>query len=475
VNSPADLKVLRQPSWWTAQHTLLGLGALGSVLLLSLAWAGLLRNQVRQRTGQLQEEIAEHKRTEIALQTSERFLRSLVESLPQNIIRKDLNGRFTFANEFFCRTVGRPMEQILGKSDFELYPPALAAKYRRDDEQVMKSGKLFETVEENRSSAGDKIYVQVIKTPLCDADNRLIGLQIIFWDVTEKKEAEARLEAAQKGLVEASRQAGMAEVATGVLHNVGNVLTSVNVSASLVANNLKRSKISGLAKLVALLREHEAQLGPFLTSDPRGKQVLGYLAQLAEHLAAEQTLSIKELTELAGNIEHIKDVVAMQQDYAKFVGVTEIVRATDLVEDALRLNAGALTRHDVQLTRQYDPRPLQITVEKHKVLQILTNLIRNAKYACDESGRTDKRLSVRVDNSDGWVRMSVADNGVGIAPENLTRVFNHGFTTRKEGHGFGLHSGALAAREMGGSLTAHSDGPGQGATFTLALPLSKEG
>jgi C4-dicarboxylate-specific signal transduction histidine kinase len=339
----------------------------------------------------------------------------------------------------------------------------------------MNSGQLFETVEENRSSAGDKIYVQVIKTPLCDADNRLIGLQIIFWDVTEKKEAEARLEAAQKGLLEASRQAGMAEVATGVLHNVGNVLNSVNVSASLVANNLKRSKISGLAKVVALLREHEAQLGPFLTSDPRGKQVLGYLAQLAEHLAAEQTLGIKELAELARNIEHIKDIVAVQQNYAKFVGVTEIIRAADLVEDALRLNAGALTRHDVQLTRQYDPRPLQITVEKHKVLQILTNLIRNAKYACDESGRTDKRLSVRVDKSDGRVRISVADNGVGIAPENLSRIFNHGFTTRKDGHGFGLHSGALAAREMGGSLTAHSDGPGQGATFTLALPLPKEG
>ncbi len=471
VNSAADIQVLAQPSWWTARHTLLGLGALGFILLLALAWVRLLRNQVRLRTAQLQSEVTEHKRTEIALETSERFMRSLVESLPQNILRKDLDGRITFVNQFFCRTLGKPMDQILGKTDLDLFPQALAVKYRRDDEAVLKSGQLFETVEENRSAEGKKTHVQVIKTPLYDAANRSIGLQVIFWDVTGKKEAEERLEIVQKGLVEASRQAGMAEVATGVLHNVGNVLNSVNVSAALLTDNLKRSKVGGLAKTVALLREHEADVGAFLTADARGKRVVGYLGQLAEHLAGEQAASTKELRELAANIEHIKDIVAMQQNYAKFVGVTEVVPVTDLVEDALRLNAGALARHDIQITRQYHPGPLLISVEKHKVIQILTNLIRNAKYACDDSGRTDKQMGVRVENGDGRVRVSVVDNGVGIPPANLTRIFNHGFTTRRDGHGFGLHSGALAAREMGGSLTVHSEGPGQGATFTLELPL----
>jgi C4-dicarboxylate-specific signal transduction histidine kinase len=105
------------------------------------------------------------------------------------------------------------------------------------------------------------------------------------------------------------------------------------------------------------------------------------------------------------------------------------------------------------------------------VLQILVNLIRNAKYACDEAGRPDKRLSMRVTKGDELVRIAVRDNGIGIPPENLTRIFGHGFTTKKDGHGFGLHSGALAAKELGGSLTAHSDGVGRGATFTLELPL----
>jgi signal transduction histidine kinase len=145
--------------------------------------------------------------------------------------------------------------------------------------------------------------------------------------------------------------------------------------------------------------------------------------------------------------------------------------AADLVEDALRLNAGAFERHHVSIIRDFSPVP-PILVDKHKVLQILVNLIRNAKYALDDSGRNDKRMILRIaPGGAGTVRFSVIDNGVGVHPENLIRIFSHGFTTRKSGHGFGLHSGALAARQMGGSLTCQSDGPGKGATFTLELPL----
>ena len=113
-----------------------------------------------------------------------------------------------------------------------------------------------------------------------------------------------------------------------------------------------------------------------------------------------------------------------------------------------------------------------ITVEKHKAVQILVNLIRNAKQACDESGSPDKKMTVRVSGGEGQVRVAVIDNGIGIPAENLTRIFEHGFTTKQNGHGFGLHSGALAAQEMGGRLTVHSNGGGAGSTFTLELPTS---
>jgi signal transduction histidine kinase len=164
----------------------------------------------------------------------------------------------------------------------------------------------------------------------------------------------------------------------------------------------------------------------------------------------------------------------MQQDYARVSGVVEPHRVSELVEDALRMNDSALERHQVEITRELDPHLPTINVDKHKVIQILINLVRNAKYACDESGRPDKRMILRAANGNGHVKISVTDNGVGIPSENMTRIFNHGFTTRKGGHGFGLHSGALAAKELGGTLSAQSDGPGKGATFTLELPVTNQ-
>ena len=264
----------------------------------------------------------------------------------------------------------------------------------------------------------------------------------------------------------------MAEVATGVLHNVGNVLNSVNVSSICVADNLRKSKGANLSRVAALLLEHETDLGAFITQDPKGKHLPAYLTELAGHLAGERAAALEELALLQRNIEHIKDIVAMQQSYAKISGVTETVQVSDLVEDALRMNASSLVRHDVEAIREFEEVP-PITVEKQKVLQILVNLIRNAKQACDEADRPDKQLTVRVTNGDNRVRIAVIDNGIGIPPENLTRIFGHGFTTRKDGHGFGLHSGALAAKELGGALNVRSEGACQGAMFILELPLER--
>jgi len=286
---------------------------------------------------------------------------------------------------------------------------------------------------------------------------------------TESQRLQRELEQTQQQLRLASREAGMAEIADGVLHNVGNVLNSVNISASLVTDLLKHSKAGSLGRVVALLDEHSADLGDFLSNDPKGKRLPSYLQQLGECLANEQREALAELELLRKNIEHIKDIVAMQQSYAKVSGQQEVLDLTTLVEDSLRMNAGAFTRHDVHVVRDFQPVP-PISIEKHKVLQILVNLIRNAKYACDEGGRAAKQITIRLRADAEHLRIAVSDNGVGIPPENLARLFDHGFTTRKHGHGFGLHSGAQVAKELGGALRAESAGPGQGATFTLELP-----
>lgn len=293
----------------------------------------------------------------------------------------------------------------------------------------------------------------------------------MFRDITERKLTEAKVAALNKELIASSRQAGMAEVATSVLHNVGNVLNSVNVSATLIADRIKKSRAASLMRVADLIEKNAVHLGEFLTNDPQGRQVPAFIAQLATHLGQEQTGLLTELAQLKKNVSHVKDIVSMQQSFAKLSGTTEPLQLTDLMEDALSMNANSLNRHDITIIKDFQDVPL-VTADKHKVLQILVNLIRNAKHACDDSGRDDKQMTLRILGGPEFVRLSVRDNGVGIPPENLARIFSLGFTTKKHGHGFGLHSGVLAAKEMGGALRVHSDGAGRGAAFTLELPIA---
>jgi signal transduction histidine kinase len=246
----------------------------------------------------------------------------------------------------------------------------------------------------------------------------------------------------------------------------------------LLGTGLRASKAESLGKVAALLRENHAQLGAFVTQDPKGRKLPEFIASLATHAVSERERLLAEIESLQKNIDHIKEIVTMQQAYATAVGHVEPLAPEMLMEDALRMNSGALVRHDVRVVREFSFTPA-VLGEKGKILQILVNLIRNAKYACDDGPSPEKTITLRLEHvragemeKPGWVRFIVRDNGVGIPVDNLTRIFGHGFTTRKHGHGFGLHSSANAAREMKGTLAAQSDGPGLGATFTLELPVA---
>ncbi|SCZ20602.1 Signal transduction histidine kinase [Pseudomonas sp. NFACC48-1] len=283
--------------------------------------------------------------------------------------------------------------------------------------------------------------------------------------------AALRMGQVQTELNAKSRQAGMAEIATTVLHNVGNVLNSVNVSAELVSSQMRTSKAQGLGKVAQLLSEHVHDLSDFLTRDHKGKMLPDYLLRLAKVVTEEQQGIIEELGQLTKGIDHIKTIVAAQQSYAVAVSIVETVPVAELIDDALRMSAGLLARQEVTMVKNIADLPL-LALDRHRVLLILVNLIGNAKQALDGVIDRSPCVTFSVSLVDGAVlRITVADNGNGIAPEHLKRIFTHGFTTRKDGHGFGLHSCALAAQEMGGSLTVHSDGVGQGATFTLDIPL----
>jgi signal transduction histidine kinase len=283
--------------------------------------------------------------------------------------------------------------------------------------------------------------------------------------------AEKELEAAQQQLMASARRAGMAEIATGVLHNVGNVLNSINVSATLATDRLRQSKVTDLTRAAKLIEQHAADLGTYITSDPKGKQLPNFLSLIATHLADERTDILKELELLVSKVDHVKTIVSTQQSYAGVSGLTETVDLATLLDDAMKLNSASLDRHHITVIREYEAIP-RVRLDKQKSLQILINLIKNAKDACAASpGRVDRKLILKTKLTDGkTLQMHVIDNGVGIPRENLTRIFSHGFTTKKSGHGFGLHSCANAAQSLGGSLVAYSDGPGEGATFVFELP-----
>ncbi|KIQ56351.1 DAHL domain-containing protein [Pseudomonas fluorescens] len=285
------------------------------------------------------------------------------------------------------------------------------------------------------------------------------------------EERTRQLKDTQSELMDTARQAGMAEIATNVLHNVGNVLNSVNISADLVSRKLRSSKALGLGKAMQLVNEHPHDLGHFLTEDEKGKLLPGYLNQLVDAIAAEQHSLIDELGQLSKSVDHIKDIVSTQQSYAGANSLLEPLVVSELLEDALRMNSGALTRHHVTVIKEYGDVP-RIMGDKHRLLLILINLISNAKYAMAGVSNHARNMTLKAAVVDGeTLQISVKDEGEGIPEENMTRIFAHGFTTRKDGHGFGLHSCALAAIEMNGRLTAHSEGPGKGATFQLQVPL----
>jgi signal transduction histidine kinase len=271
-------------------------------------------------------------------------------------------------------------------------------------------------------------------------------------------------------LRDVSRQAGMAEVATGVLHNVGNVLNSLGVSATLVLAGLRDSRVGNVQRVAKLLTEQGDQLGGFLENDPRGREVRSYLTNLGENLCAENRALLADTQAIAGHVEHIGKIVAAQQSYARRGGVTEEVDVTELVDQAIAFNFTDST--DVTVTRDYQFAP-RLTLDRHKLIQVLGNVLSNARHALRDQTQGRRILTVRIRAiAAGSFAIDVEDSGIGIETTVLQRLFEFGFTTKKDGHGFGLHASANLAKELGGELSGHSNGPGCGARFTLRIPFS---
>ncbi len=438
------------------------------------ATGGRRGDELGRLTDSFNEMLARIQSQDAALNLSQQKMEALIHSI-EGIVweRTPKNGQFTFVSRQCEKILGYPASAWLENPHLwvDKLHPQDALKAVQTGYDLAVNGQPY--AYEYRMIAADGRVVWIRESGVALIENgKAVAVRGIMQDSTRQRLDAEKLEKLNRQLVESSRQAGMADVATGVLHNVGNVLNSVSVSATLVGERLRRSKVVNLKKATKMMQEQNGHLVEFLTNDPKGKLLPEYLDTVVEQINGEQDELIAEMKSVGQNIEHIKEIVAMQQNYAKVSGAYELLSVTDLVEDALRINLTAFNRHEIELIREFAPNLPSISVDRHKVLQILINLLRNAKHALEER-KDGRKVAVRVElNGRDRVKIVVQDNGIGIPAENLTKIFNHGFTTKKDGHGFGLHSGANAAKEMGAQLTVHSDGPGKGAEFTLDLPVT---
>ena len=282
-----------------------------------------------------------------------------------------------------------------------------------------------------------------------------------------------KLEVSKQDVIRTSRMAGMSEIATGVLHNVGNVLNSVNVSANLVTRNTEQLPVEDLVAMRDVLRANESNLSDFVQNDEQGKHLLPFINDLANALQAGKAGILTELSGMNRGVEHIGELVRSQQTFAGRQGVLEPTSVAEQIDAAIVICKQAGKGNDIEITRDFEEFG-KVEIDRHKLMEVLVNLVKNAFDSMDEGHSRVKRLKVSLERFEGdRLKIRVKDSGKGINEENLARIFGHGFTTSKDGHGFGLHVSANAATEMKGSLTVESEGEGKGATFILELPAKE--
>ncbi|UCH95788.1 MAG: HAMP domain-containing protein [Candidatus Aminicenantes bacterium] len=432
----------------------------------------VMAGEVAERTSRLEEtneklanEITERKKTELELLWVTAAVDSASDAI--GIASKDLTH--FYQNRAFFELFGYTVAELNYPGGKPMLTPHHTMAPQLYD--AVLEGDTWIGELETVSRYGEKIPIFSRVHPIKDNFGNIVGVMGIFSDIRERKKAEAELEAAHKKLVETAWFVGRAEVATSVLHNVGNVLNSVNVTASSLRKEIRYSKISNFPKAALMIEEHRDALAHFLTKDEKGKKLPAYLVALSKHLEEEREIIDGMLADLCNHVKLITELIAIQQSHSTSAGLTEVVSVCELLEHALQINASGMSNHNIEIIREFEDIP-PCRLDRHQFLQIIINLLSNARQAVKESDNNPKIITVRLKRTGAdRVSVEVADNGIGIPGENLGKIFYLGFTTRKEGHGFGLHSAAICAKKMGGSLNVCSGGPGKGAVFTFELPL----
>lgn len=460
---------------------------LGLLFVLALAMI-LYSTRLRRKYGllleQLGEELEERRKANRALQNSEAVYYSLVETLPQAILRKDMDGKFTFANSRFCTELGRSLEDMQGKTDFDFFPAEFAEKYRRDDQRVIETGETLDVVEQHVTPHGEKLYVQVIKTPVLGRDGKPMGIQGIFWDVTARKRAEEQLQeqnrlleemarseheahqalkATQSRMVQSEKLASLGQTVAGVAHEINNPLAFVINNVAVLERDL-----SDVGKLHRLYREAESKLAavdPQFAEEVRNAREAVDLDYTIENLPGI-------LCRTREGLKRIQRIVADLRLFAR-IDETELneVDLNEGIESSLTIIEGLASKRGVTLKMDLEPLP-HIRCFGAKINHVVINLLSNAIDACGHEGE----VLVRTRPEPRAVAIEVIDNGCGIPSEIRDKIFDPFFTTKQigQGTGLGLSISYGIVQEHGGTIEVESE-PGKGSRFTVHLPMSPTG
>ncbi|CAM2068038.1 Response regulator [Sulfidibacter corallicola] len=263
---------------------------------------------------------------------------------------------------------------------------------------------------------------------------------------------------------EHARATNQAQVATAVLHNIANVLNSVSVSCSVVHRRIHDSKVKQMLLAHGLIEDHLDNLDNYLTRDEKGKLLPEYLIALGKRIESEQITIAHELKDLGAKIQLMKQAIESQQHYAKGNEIHEPVSPDAVLEEALLVQSNLIETHQIQIQSDLNA-PNQLALPKAKLVHVFINLIKNGIEAMRAA--ETRVLSLESREAQGAISVHISDTGIGIEPEHRKKLFTHGFTTKKDGHGFGLAYCAKAIEEMGGTLEVHSEGSGKGTRFSI--------
>jgi PAS domain S-box-containing protein len=402
------------------------------------------------------------------LATSKVYVNNVLRSMADSLLVIDANLTIGSVNPSLLALLGYGEDELIGQSPGLIFGEEFAQG--SIIENLFLQGSVSGIESSFLTNDGRLIPISVSGSMMQDERGQFQGLVCVAQDITARKQMEEEKLELHEQLLDTSRQLGMAEVASDVLHNVGNALNSINVSIGVVTDLLKNSMVGDVGRISQLFHKHREDLGNYFSSNPKGKQIPAYLEKLAGQLVEEQRVAMAELARLRENAQNAQQCVAVQQDLAKPSGITETISVIELVEEALALNRELLENSQIDVSREFQEIP-QLMVDKHQVLEVMVDVIRNACQAM--ASVSTKQLIVRAKLIPGppdSVCLEVQDSGVGIASDDLIKIFGQGYNTKNGGRGMSLHSGALMAKNLGGALRAHSEGIGHGATFSLELP-----